>query len=83
MFDRILPRSLDNTYRAHRAALWLLGLVAGVKMVQSLSVIFNGYGTAVAADGIHNVVGGRAEPLARLVMRDKTRRGIGRTGERR
>ena len=52
MFDKLLPRSLDNTYRGDRAVLWLLGLVAGVKIVQSLSVIFNGYATAKAADGI-------------------------------
>lgn len=52
MFDKLLPRSLDNTYRGYRAALWLLGLVAGVKMAQSLSVIFNGYATARDADGI-------------------------------
>jgi hypothetical protein len=52
MFGRLLPRSFDNTYRGYRAALWLFGLVAGVKIVQSLGVIFNGYATAAAADGI-------------------------------
>ena len=52
MFDKLIPQSLDNTYRGYRAALWLFGLVAGVKIVQSLSVIVNGYGIASAADGI-------------------------------
>ncbi len=52
MFDKLLPQSFDNTYRGYRAALWLFGLVVGVKIVQSLSVIFNGYGTARGADGI-------------------------------
>ncbi len=52
MFDKLLPQSFDNTYRGYRAALWLFGLVVGVKIVQSLSVIFNGYGTARDADGI-------------------------------
>jgi hypothetical protein len=52
MLDKLLPQSFDNRYRGYKAALWLLGLVAGVKIVQSLGVIFNGYGTAVAADGI-------------------------------
>jgi hypothetical protein len=52
MFDKLLPQSFDNTYRGYRAALWLFGLVVGVKIAQSLSVIFNGYGTARDADGI-------------------------------
>lgn len=52
MFDKLLPRSFDNSYRGYKVALWLFGLVVGVKIVQSLSVIFNGYGTAKAADGI-------------------------------
>lgn len=52
MVEKLLPESLDNTYRGYRAALWLFGLVAGVKIVQSLAVIFGGYGTAKAADGI-------------------------------
>jgi hypothetical protein len=52
MFDKLLPPAFDNTYRGYSAALWLFGLVAGVKIVQSLAVIVNGYGTARDADGI-------------------------------
>jgi hypothetical protein len=52
MFDRLLPRPIDNTFRGYRAALWLFGLVVGVKIAQSLSVIFNGYAIARDADGI-------------------------------
>lgn len=52
MVDRLLPQSLDNTFRGYQAALWLFGLVVGVRIAQSLSVIFNGYGTARSADGI-------------------------------
>lgn len=50
--DKLLPRPIDNTYRGSKIALWLFGLVAGVKIIQSLAVIFNGYSTATAADGI-------------------------------
>lgn len=52
MFDKLLPRPIDNTYRGYRVALWLFGLVVGVRMLQSLSVIFNGYSTAINADGL-------------------------------
>ncbi|PYS49212.1 MAG: hypothetical protein DMF68_10740 [Acidobacteria bacterium] len=52
MFDKLLPQSIDNTYRGYKIALWLFGLVVGVRITQSLSVIFNGYDTARAADGI-------------------------------
>jgi hypothetical protein len=52
MFARLLPRQLDNAYQGHTAALWLFGFVVGVRIAQSLAVIFNGYGTARDADGI-------------------------------
>jgi len=52
VFDKLLPRPVDNTYRGHKVALWLFGLVVGVRIVQSLAVIFNGYSTAVNADGL-------------------------------
>ena len=51
MLDALLPRAIDNTYRGHRAALWLFGLVVSVRMLQSLVVIFNGHSTAINADG--------------------------------
>ena len=52
MFDQLFPRPIDNTYRGHKAGLWLFGLVVGVRILQSLVVIFNGYSTAINADGI-------------------------------
>lgn len=52
MFDKLLPQSIDNTYRGYRVALWLFGLVVGVRIIQSVLVIFNGYSTARDADGI-------------------------------
>lgn len=52
MFDKLLPRPIDNTYRGRKVALWLFGLVVGMRTLQSLVVIFNGYSTAINADGI-------------------------------
>ena len=52
MFDRLLPQSLDNTYRGHKLALWLFGLVVFSKSAQSLSIMFAGNSTAAGADGI-------------------------------
>jgi len=52
MLDKLLPQPIDNTYRGYRVALWLFGLVVGVRIIQSVFVIFNGYSTARDADGI-------------------------------
>src|SRR4051794_12221384 len=52
MFNSLLPRPIDNTYRGFKIALWLFGLVVGVRITQSVLVIFNGYSTARDADGI-------------------------------
>jgi hypothetical protein len=52
MFDKLLPQRIDNTYRGYKVALWLFGLVVGVRLTQSVLVIFNGYSTAKNADGI-------------------------------
>ena len=52
MFDKLLPQRIDNTYRGYKVALWLFGLVVGVRITQSVLVIFNGYSTAKNADGI-------------------------------
>ena len=49
MLERLLPHSLDNTYRGHTIALWLFGLVALMKSAQSLSIMFAGYSTASGA----------------------------------
>jgi hypothetical protein len=52
MFDRLLPRSIDNTYRGHKLALWLLGLLALLRFVIGVNSIFNGYAVMTTADGI-------------------------------
>jgi hypothetical protein len=52
MFNRLLPRSIDNTYRGHKLALWLFGLVVSLKIFRCLFIIFNGYSVANSADGI-------------------------------
>lgn len=52
MFARLFPPILDNAYRGSKIALWLLGLVVGLKATQSLAIFFNGHRTAIDADGI-------------------------------
>lgn len=52
MFDRLLPRHIDNTFRGHRLALWLFGAVVFMKTSIGLGTIFNGRNAAVSADGI-------------------------------
>lgn len=52
MFNHVLPQQIDNTYRGHKLAVWLFGLVVFVRILQSLVVMFNGYSTARSADGI-------------------------------
>ena len=52
MFDQLLPRRIDNTYRGHKLALWIFALVTAVRTMQSVMIIFNGYTTVTRADGI-------------------------------
>jgi len=52
MFEQVLPSSIDNTYRGHKLALWLLGLLALMRFVIGLRSIFDGYAVMTAADGI-------------------------------
>jgi hypothetical protein len=52
VFDRLLPRPIDNTYSGSKLALWLFGLIVFVQILQSVLVILNGYSTAQSADGI-------------------------------
>src|SRR5947207_13327042 len=52
MFEKLFPKGIDNSYRGPKIALWLFGLVVGMKITQSLAVIFNGDYTAKAADRI-------------------------------
>ncbi len=52
MFNALLPRQIDNTYRGYKVALWLFGLVLFVKCAISVNSIFNGRSVASSADGI-------------------------------
>lgn len=52
MVNQLLPRSIDNTYRGHKVALWLFGFVVLMKVAMSLNSIFNGYSVASSADGV-------------------------------
>lgn len=52
MANPLLPRLLDNTYRGHKAALWLLALIVFMKGAMGLNCIFNGAEVARSADGI-------------------------------
>lgn len=48
----LFPPAIDNNYQGRKLALWILGLVATFRALQSIMIIFNGYNTARLADGI-------------------------------
>ena len=52
MFEDILPRSIDNTYRGSRIALWLLGFLVLIKSVIGVNSIINGAEVMTKADGL-------------------------------
>ena len=52
MFNRLLPRRIDNTYRGRKLALWLFSLIVAVKFIQSLMVTIAGDAVVRSADGI-------------------------------
>ncbi|HMC20428.1 MAG TPA: hypothetical protein VKL19_01150 [Thermoanaerobaculia bacterium] len=52
MISQLLPQRIDNTYRGHKLALWLLSLLLFMRVVMSLNVIFNSYVTLSTADGV-------------------------------
>lgn len=52
MLSRILPRTIDNRYTGSKAALWLLGAIAVVKLAMALNSIFNGRFVLSSADGV-------------------------------
>jgi hypothetical protein len=52
MLDTFLPARIDNTYRGHRLALWLFGVVVLLKLALAVASIFNGYEAASSGDGI-------------------------------
>ena len=48
----LLPPRIDNTFRGHKLALVLFGVLVALKVVMSLNSIINGYSVATSADGI-------------------------------
>ncbi|MEA2236124.1 MAG: hypothetical protein QOC81_848 [Thermoanaerobaculia bacterium] len=48
----MLPKTIDNTYRGQKAALWILGLLALMKLVIGINSIINGDVVMAGADGI-------------------------------
>jgi hypothetical protein len=52
MFDDLFPRTIDNTYRGHRIALVLFGILLFLKTAMSLGSIFNGRAALTGADGV-------------------------------
>jgi hypothetical protein len=52
MLGRLFPKSFDNTFRGHWLALWLLGAVAAVKILQGIQSMAKTHDTMVRADGI-------------------------------
>ena len=52
MLKRLLPQPIDNTYRGHKIALWLLAMLMLMKGGIGLNAIFNGHFVASSADGI-------------------------------
>lgn len=52
MLDRLLPKRIDNAYRGHKLALWLLAALVLMKGGIGLGTIFNGHSAATSADGI-------------------------------
>ena len=52
MFDKLLPRPIDNRYSGSKIALWFFGLITFGQILQSVMVLANGYSTAQSADGI-------------------------------
>jgi hypothetical protein len=68
MLDRLFPRQIDNVYRGHRLALWLLGLLLLLRLTMSANSIVNTRSVATGADGIplDSFAGGGAEAVVSL-----------------
>jgi hypothetical protein len=52
MFRQLLPQRIDNTYRGHKLALWLFGLIVLMKTAMSVNSTLLGHKVATSADGI-------------------------------
>jgi hypothetical protein len=51
MLERLFPRQVDNRFDGRRAAVWLLALLIGLKLMVSLNSILNTESVAESADG--------------------------------
>lgn len=52
MLQPLLPKVADSTYGGHKAALWVLGVVLGLKLVMGVNSIVIGRAVAGGADGV-------------------------------
>jgi ABC-type transport system involved in cytochrome c biogenesis permease component len=52
MPDSLFPRTADNTFRGHRIALWILGVITLLNGVIGFNSTFNTRQVATTADGI-------------------------------
>lgn len=52
MLSRLFPRQIDNAYRGHKLAIWLLALVVFLKAIQGVQSIFNTRSVMENADGL-------------------------------
>ena len=51
MLARLFPHQFDNRFEGHRAALWLLAVLVGLKLIVSVNSIVNTEAVARGADG--------------------------------
>lgn len=52
MLDKLLPRTIDNSYGGSKVALWMLAILVLMKGAMGANSIFNGHMVAANADGI-------------------------------
>ena len=76
MFDKLLPKPIDNRYSGSKIALWLFGLIVSVHILQSVMVIVNGRSIAQSADGIplENYPAAAAQTILAIFMTASLRR---------
>jgi hypothetical protein len=76
VFDRLLPRPIDNRYSGSKIALWLFGLIVFVHILQSVMVIVNGHSVAQSADGIplETYLAAAAQTILAIFMLSSLRR---------
>ena len=65
MLERILPRSIDNSYSGHNLAIWCMILIVFIKTVMGLTSIF---ASRLAAQNAHKVPLGTFSPAAAQLL---------------